>query len=243
MSANRQSPAELRIGREPSRSTPKSYPGRQELQEYTYSNSELGCASCYILPSISRIIATLAAKSIVVDLGCGNGSVLGRFRDHGIQLYGLDVSHSGIDEARKAYPEITFDVADLTSDLSQHPLRGRCDLVISTEVIEHVFLPRMFAQNCYLLLKPGGRLLITTPYHGYLKNLLLALTGKMDSHFTALWDYGHIKFWSRRTLTALLHEAGFRACEFHGAGRLPYVWKSTVMIASKQVGEKVASAH
>ena len=118
--------------------------------------------------------------------------------------------------------------------MASHPLRGRCDLIISTEVIEHIFLPRVFTRNCYNLLKPGGTLIISTPYHGYGKNLLLALTGKLDEHFTALWDYGHIKFWSRRTLTSLLRESGFTDVRFVGAGRLPFLWKSMILIGVKR---------
>lgn len=69
-------------------------------------------------------------------------------------------------------------------------------------------------------------MIISTPYHGYLKNLALAITGKMDMHFTALWDGGHIKFWSVKSLTQLLDEFGFKVVEFRGSGRLPYIWKS-----------------
>jgi 2-polyprenyl-6-hydroxyphenyl methylase/3-demethylubiquinone-9 3-methyltransferase len=173
-----------------------------------------------------------------MDLGCGNGSLLARFRNRGLTLHGLDESSSGIAQARGAFPEIDFSVADLTSDLASHPRAGACDLVISTEVVEHIFLPRAFARNCHSFLKPGGRAVISTPYHGYLKNVLLAVTGRLDGHFTALWDYGHIKFWSRKTLTALLREAGLRIETFHGAGRVPWLWKSMVVVASKPHGSK-----
>jgi 2-polyprenyl-6-hydroxyphenyl methylase/3-demethylubiquinone-9 3-methyltransferase len=61
----------------------------------------------------------------------------------------------------------------------------------------------------------------------------LALAGKMDFHYTALWDYGHIKFWSRPTLTALLAEAGFEVQRFVGVGRAPYLWKSMILVAKK----------
>jgi 2-polyprenyl-6-hydroxyphenyl methylase/3-demethylubiquinone-9 3-methyltransferase len=35
---------------------------------------------------------------------------------------------------------------------------------------------------------------ISTPFHGYWKNIALAVSGKFDDHFTALWNGGHIKF-------------------------------------------------
>jgi 2-polyprenyl-6-hydroxyphenyl methylase/3-demethylubiquinone-9 3-methyltransferase len=143
------------------------------------------------------------------------------------------MSRSGIAEACRAYPGISFHHADLTGDLSDHPLAGRCDAVISTEVVEHIFLPRRYASNLCCLLKPGGTGVISTPYHGYLKNLMLAATGKMDAHFTALWDYGHIKFWSRPTLTSLLTEAGLKVEQFRGIGRVPMLWKSMLLVVRK----------
>jgi len=107
------------------------------------------------------------------------------------------------------------------------------DAVISTEVIEHLYDPQAFLRNAYTLLKPEGIFIVTTPYHGYLKNLMLALTGDMDRHFTVLWDHGHIKFWSRKTLEQALRETGFTPIEFTGAGRIPYLWKSMVIKAKK----------
>ena len=67
----------------------------------------------------------------------------------------------------------------------------------------------------------------------YWKNPALALTGRMDRHFTALWDHGHIKFWSMRTLGALLTEAGFVDVRFERVGRVPALAKSMIAIARK----------
>jgi 2-polyprenyl-6-hydroxyphenyl methylase/3-demethylubiquinone-9 3-methyltransferase len=44
------------------------------------------------------------------------------------------------------------------------------------------------------LLAPSGHFFLSTPYQSYLKILALALTGKLDSHFTALWDHGISSF-------------------------------------------------
>ena len=75
---------------------------------------------------------------------------------------------------------------------------------------------------------------MTTPYHGYLKNLAISVIGGWDRHADPLWDGGHIKFFSRRTITRLLNEAGFRVVSFNGVGRLHYLWKSMVVVAVKE---------
>ncbi len=66
-----------------------------------------------------------------------------------------------------------------------------------------------------------------------LKEPGLLLAGKMDQHFTALWDYGHIKFWSVKTLGALLAEAGFRDIRFRRIGRIPPLAKSMIAVATR----------
>ena len=82
-------------------------------------------------------------------------------------------------------------------------------------MVEHLYQPRLFAANWFPVPEAGRS---STPYHGYLKNLILAATGKMDAHFPALWDCGHIKFRSRVALTELLRESGFQDVQFRGCG-------------------------
>lgn len=101
------------------------------------------------------------------------------------------------------------------------------------EVIEHLYSPRAFVDAAAALLRAngGGVLILSTPYHGYLKNLMISLLNKWDYHWGALWEGGHIKFWSRRSLGRLLAEAGFRNVRFRGVGRFPYLWRHMVLRA------------
>lgn len=103
-------------------------------------------------------------------------------------------------------------------------------------MVEHVNSPRQSVAPAHASLKPGGVLICSTQYHGYHKNCALALSGKLDAHFTALWDGGHIKFWSRCALTALLQEAGFQVISCRGAGRWPWLWK-WMLAARKPLSE------
>jgi len=109
------------------------------------------------------------------------------------------------------------------------------DLVISTEVVEHCFSPTTWALTAYAALRQGGIFVCSTPYHGYFKNLTLAATGKLDAHFPALWEGGHIKFFSRKTLTQLVEQAGFTPLSFNGSGRFPGLWKSMLIKAEKSM--------
>jgi 2-polyprenyl-6-hydroxyphenyl methylase/3-demethylubiquinone-9 3-methyltransferase len=200
--------------------------------EYRAANPEV--SHTYLYPCVSKLLADVPPGASVLDLGCGNGSFVSLFQDRGWKLYGTDFSPSGLEIARQNFPGIEFFLADSsapTGDLFGRV--GQVDAIVSTEVIEHLYDPRGFLRNAHALLKPGGILVLTTPYHGYLKNLLIALTGGMDRHFTVLWDHGHIKFWSRKTLTAALEEAGFADIRFVGSGRVPYLWKSMVLRAMR----------
>jgi 2-polyprenyl-3-methyl-5-hydroxy-6-metoxy-1,4-benzoquinol methylase len=201
---------------------------------YRAANSEPSHQHLY--PSVSRLLQDIGPGSVVMDAGCGNGSFIALFQDRNWKLHGSDLSPTGIEIARKTFPNINFFLADGQTRYADFlSTIGPVDVVISTEVIEHLYDPRGFIRSCYELLKPGGTIVLTTPYHGYLKNLLIALTGKMDQHFTVLWDHGHIKFWSRHTLEAVLEETGFTDVEFLGSGRIPYLWKSMALKARRPV--------
>ena len=140
-------------------------------------------------------------------------------------------SEQGIAQANARYPTIPLRIGSAYDDLAaQH---GTFPVVVSMEVVEHVYAPRKYAATLFSLIEPGGTAIVSTPYHGYWKNLAMAITGKMDNHFTALWDHGHIKFWSERTLRTLLEEAGFRHIQFRRVGRIPALAKSMIAIARK----------
>jgi len=158
-------------------------------------------------------------------LGCGNGSFSNVLNQLGYDVIGVEESESGIAIAQQQYPDCKFIEASIYN-LPYSQLKPEFDVVISVEVIEHLFDPKQLIRSAKQCLKPGGTLIVTTPYHGYWKNLALALSGKMDSHHTVLWDGGHIKFFSVPTLTQLFTTEGCTNIQFQFAGRFPYLWKS-----------------
>ncbi len=167
----------------------------------------------------------------ILDLGCGNGYLVNFLIKRGYNAYGTDASEKGIAIARQTNTDRFF-VQDLSSDALPEQLQNiPFDTIISTEVIEHLYNPMAFIIFCKQQLKQEGELIITTPYHGYLKNLTLSLFNNWDSHMDPLWLGGHIKLWSRKSLTKAITNAGFTVTEFKGTGRFPYFWKSMIIKA------------
>lgn len=198
---------------------------------YTHSHN-IPQISEYLYTKIKHIIQKENAKKIL-DIGCGNASLFMYLSDLNIQMVGIEPSDSGIIIARKISNATFYQmgVYDDPAIIAENSF----DIVVSTEVIEHLFYPRELLRFAKAKLKPGGKLVLTTPYHGYMKNLLLSLFDMWDKHHTVLWDGGHIKFWSKSSLSKLLKEEGFEVNEFIGCGRIPYVWKSMLMTATTKV--------
>jgi 2-polyprenyl-3-methyl-5-hydroxy-6-metoxy-1,4-benzoquinol methylase len=203
------------------------------VQNYGWRNPTQPQSGEYITPKVIDILKAVKAQQ-VLDLGAGNGAMCGTLEQAGFQVAGLEYDKHGHSLAQKAHPGIhfyNFGVQDDPALIMKD--EAPFDAVVSTEVVEHLFSPHLLPQYAHSCLKPGGHLIISTPYHGYFKNLVLAVLGKWDSHHGPLWHGGHIKFWSKSTLTALLAQNGFEVIDFHGVGRAPYVWKSMILVARK----------
>jgi 2-polyprenyl-3-methyl-5-hydroxy-6-metoxy-1,4-benzoquinol methylase len=200
--------------------------------EYGYQSAQPSWANHYLWPALRNILrGNLPRGAAIFELGCGSGATAAMLSELGHPVTAIDASPSGIRIAKEAYPKVRFEERSAYDDLASE--FGVFDGVVSLEVVEHCYWPRKFADTALALLKPGGLLVVSTPFHGYWKNLALAITGRFDSHWSPLWDGGHIKFWSEQSLRALLQERGFTEIRFVRVGRIPPFAKSMIAVARK----------
>lgn len=206
--------------------------------EYGWKESKTS-AHNYLLPGICKIITDLKVnkKANILDAGCGGGYVLHELYRRGFEnVWGFDASKMGITLAQSSYPDLrdrlaVHDVYD--TQLPPHFPPHTFDLVLSVEVIEHLYSPRDYLKNIGYWLKDGGVFIISTPYNGYMKNLVISLLNKYDHHHNPLWNGGHIKYFSKNTLYQIIREEGLQALKFYGSGRLPLLWKSMIVSGRK----------
>jgi 2-polyprenyl-6-hydroxyphenyl methylase/3-demethylubiquinone-9 3-methyltransferase len=205
-----------------------------EIAEYVFHDTNPTWGSQYIWPALRGVIQTHAFSSCrAFELGCGNGAAANMLSMLGFDVMAVDPSESGIAQAKGAYPQCKFARASGYEDLAGR--FGRFELVVSIEVLQHCANPKKIVQTLFDLVEPGGLAIISVTYHGYLKYLVLALTGRLDHHLNALWDTGPLKFFSKKTFRILLQEAGFQSVVIHLVGRVPPFAKSMVAIAYRRV--------
>lgn len=181
------------------------------------------------------IVRSRPGIKTVCDLGCGNGYLAHRLATAGYSVTGVDASAPYIATARRLYtdPTVRFEQAFFSATLGDTLPGAPFDLVISSDVIEHLYHPKDLVETAMAVLKPGGTLVIGTPYHGYLKNLAIAALGKWDSHHAVHWDGGHIKFFSVITLRNMIEEQGFVPEQVFYFGRIKAFAKNMIWVARK----------
>ena len=127
--------------------------------------------------SIFEKSGAFADRNTMFDAGCGTGHLLAamarRFSD--IKLYGADFSDEGLAVSKKTAPSAEFfhlDLYNLPDGYQQY------DIVLCSEVLEHLLYPDTALENLKKLVAPKGVLLLTVP------------NGRIDRYG------GHINFWS-----------------------------------------------
>ena len=180
------------------------------------------------------LVGQLPGIRSICDFGCGTGYLLGQFLARGHEVVGVDASESGVDVARRIHQtEAKFICSTIDAALAARLGGARFDAVVSSDVIEHLYSPRQLIACAREVLKPGGYLIVGTPFHGYFKNLALSLANRWDRHHESNSEGGHIKFFSEPALRWLLKQEGFVDLRFHFFGRFPWLWKHMICVARK----------
>lgn len=108
---------------------------------------------------IRNELGSIGKSATILEIGSGLGYLTFAIRKAGYDIVGIDISEQAVENARAQFGDL-YACKNLFT-LSAEP--ARYDLVILTEVIEHVSDPVSFLNAAALLLKPGGRILMTTP--------------------------------------------------------------------------------
>lgn len=185
-------------------------------------------------PTLGLTVAT-AVKAIgkhpkrILDFGCNVGVAAKLFTDAGHQVVGVDIAEGVIHAAQTNVPSASFRVIE--SEMGLPFSNDSFEVCFCSEVVEHLFAVRELFDEVYRILSPNGLFILTVPYHGFLKNLVIT-TVNFERHFNPTG--GHIRFFNKRSLTQTLRESRFSIDNVSGIGRCWPFWKLMFVVAAKR---------
>lgn len=190
-----------------------------------------GISSEPILNAALAALKTVPCGMRLLEFGAGTGNLLRRLVDSACQgsLTGADILPRPV-----WLPE---SISWVQADLNQSTclLESSFDIIVTTEVIEHLENPRAVAREFARLLRPGGRVVLTTPNQESIRSMLSLLA---TGHFVAFQEScypAHISALLRTDLKRIFTEAGFQNIRFNftnhgGIPKLPQItWQQISM--------------
>lgn len=194
------------------------------------------------------------SKGRVLDVGCGNGSVLYYLRQYFDELCGVELSALRADSARRLLQrtDARFDIRSGNIEEGLEWPDNYFDVIVSADVIEHVVDIWSAAAEMARLIRPGGTLICSTPNIAYLPRRLALLMGRFpstagdDEGFSVrdgeLYDGGHLHYFTYSTLERLFARNGVEIIRRFGFGRLgrlhnlcPQLLSGAVCIVGKKL--------
>lgn len=132
----------------------------------------------------------------LLEIGCGNGQRLARFREAGWDVTGQEVDPTAAALAREKFGlKVHLEALE--------KLTGSYDMIVMNHVIEHVPDPAVVLRECHRLMRSGGGLVLTTP------NIASYGHRRFGADWRGLDPPRHLHLFSKTTLRTLAERAGF----------------------------------
>lgn len=167
----------------------------------------------------------------VADVGAGLGHFAGALSAAGCDVIALETSSVAARTLRER-GRGRFEVREVDPSRPLPLGDASVDAVWAGEVVEHVADTAAWLSEIRRVLRSGGRLLLSTPYHGRVKTAALALLAH-ERHFDPRG--AHLRFYTRRALADLLQDFGFEELELETLGGPPLL-RATLLASARRAG-------
>ena len=159
-----------------------------------------------------RKILDLAKNSFggkILDIGCARGYLGRRIKEMGGKyVAGIEISQEAAQEAKTVLDKVY--VFDVQKHWLPEVKEQKFELVILSELLEHVFDPVFVLKNVSEILLSNGEVVITTPNFMVWTNRIRFLFGNFKYQEQGMFDFGHIRWFTYQYLQDVLKKSGFK---------------------------------
>jgi 2-polyprenyl-3-methyl-5-hydroxy-6-metoxy-1,4-benzoquinol methylase len=153
---------------------------------------------------LAGYLKKLPAHSRVLDIGTASGTLARMCQGHSLQLFGVEPNPDWARIASPLYEKIIVGSIQEAED----EFLGGYDAVVLGDVLEHLPVPEAALQRLVNLQSPGSVFMISVPNVANVWVRLSLLMGKFDYAERGILDRTHLRFFTRKTLLALLKTSG-----------------------------------
>ena len=168
----------------------------------------------------AKVISRLPVASSVLEVGCYTGFFTRILLDNKHSVLGIEKDKQAVEVAKTNRMPVKYgDIEDESLILS---IEEKFDVVLFIDVLEHLNSPQETLKRVKLLLKKGGRIMVTCPnvaYWSVRKNILL---GRWDYKDGTILDSTHLHFYTASGWRSLIENSGYTIMRFESAeGMIP----------------------
>jgi 2-polyprenyl-3-methyl-5-hydroxy-6-metoxy-1,4-benzoquinol methylase len=181
----------------------------------------------------AKLIALVGSGRHVLDVGCSSGYLARPLVARGCTVVGIERDPVAANSAREVCQEVLVGDAE-TMDL---PFAERSfDVVLCGDLIEHLREPERFLRRVQPLLRPSGRIVLSTPNVANWANRLGLLAGRWQYADRGILDRTHTHLFTRKTLVATLEDAGFKVLDLDFTIPVPFLGAPVVERVAHAIG-------
>lgn len=139
---------------------------KEDAQYFDYFKEEASAATKEEIRRLHQAITKHIPENaeLILDIGCGNGWAAKHFLAKGKKMISMDISIKNPIKVLRENPNENH--VAIVADAYHLPFKkNSIDAIIASEIMEHVYDPKLFITKLLEVLKPGGKLIITTPYN------------------------------------------------------------------------------
>lgn len=171
------------------------------------------------------LLALAGSPQRVLDVGTSSGYLARRLAAAGASVVGIDVDEQAAKEAQEVCEQVLVgDVETMELPFEAHSF----DVVLCGDLIEHLREPERFLTRVRTLIRPGGRLVLTTPNVANWAIRLALLAGRWRYTQRGILDRSHTHLFTKKTLEQTLERAGYRILELDVTAPVPVIGSPSV---------------
>ena len=177
---------------------------RYFIDDFDAENTE-GLSNVFLLSK------EVSESSIVLDIGCGQGRFGKLLKKKNCKIYGVEIDEVAAKFAMKTgfYENIfVMDITDTKSKKYKDFIEtvGDVDVIILSDVLEHLEDPTCVLLSCYKILRKDGMILISVPNVAHIDISLNLLNGKFNYQDMGILDNTHLKFFTKSSFIDWIYQ-------------------------------------